>query len=66
MSRVKRGGYIFEFWVGDHPPRHVHVFKDAKFIAKVELDRSLTLMEGKTSRGIKEILKALIEEGRLK
>ncbi|MBI2981331.1 MAG: DUF4160 domain-containing protein [Deltaproteobacteria bacterium] len=46
MGRIRRGGYLFEFWAGDHPPRHVHVLKDRKLIAKVELDERLTLMEG--------------------
>ena len=65
MGRVRRGGYIFEFWVGDHPPQHVHVLKDRKLVAKVELDDQLTLMEGKIDRRIREILKALIKEGEL-
>lgn len=46
MSRIKRGGFIFETWVGDHKPKHVHVFKDGKYIAKVELDEELSVMEG--------------------
>lgn len=66
VGRVRRGGYIFEFWVGDHPPRHVHVLKDRKLIAKVELDEKLTLMEGKLSRKIRKILRILIREGILK
>lgn len=65
MGRIRRGGYIFEFWVGDHPPRHVHVFKDRRLIAKVELDERLTLMEGKVSRRLRMILKSLIKEGAL-
>jgi hypothetical protein len=66
VGRVKRGGYIFEFWIGDHPPRHVHVFKDQKLIARVELDEKLTVMDGKITRRIREILKALKHEGFLK
>lgn len=26
VSRVRRGGFVFVTWVGDHAPRHVHVF----------------------------------------
>lgn len=66
MGRVRRGGYIFQFWVGDHPPRHVHVFKDHKLIAKVELDEHLTLMEGKMNRRLKTIIRSLIKEGLIK
>lgn len=63
MGRIRRGGYLFEFWVGDHPPRHVHVLKDRKLIARVELDERLTLMEGKISRRVRKIIKALIKKG---
>ena len=62
MGRIRRGGYIFEFWVGDHPPRHVHVIKSRKLLAQVELDEKLTLMEGKINRRIQKILKKLMEE----
>jgi hypothetical protein len=65
MGRIRRGGYIFEFWVGDHPPRHVHVLKDRKLIAKVELDEQLSVMEGEIDRRIREILKELVKEGRI-
>ncbi|HSA58666.1 MAG TPA: DUF4160 domain-containing protein [bacterium] len=63
MGRIKRGGYIFEFWVGDHPPRHVHVLKDGKLIAKMELDEALTVMKGKVSRRLRKILRSLVNEG---
>ena len=66
MGRIRRGGYIFEYWIGDHPPRHVHIFKDRKFIAKVELDENLTVMNGYVSRHLREIIKSLIEAGLLK
>ncbi|MBI1870708.1 MAG: DUF4160 domain-containing protein [Chlamydiae bacterium] len=62
MGRIKRGGYIFEFWIGDHFPRHVHVFKNGKFLARVELDVHLTLMEGRITRQIRKILVALMKE----
>ncbi len=66
MGRVRRGGYIFEFWIGDHPPRHVHVFRDRKLVAKVELDDDLTLMEGKVNRKLSKLIRELKEEGKLK
>ncbi|MBI3535812.1 MAG: DUF4160 domain-containing protein [Deltaproteobacteria bacterium] len=66
MGRIRRGGYIFEFWVGDHPPRHVHILKDRRFIARIELNEELTPIEGKINRRIREILKSLLNEGILK
>jgi len=62
MGRIRRGGYIFEFWVGDHPPRHVHIFKDRRFVARVELDESLTVMEGRINKRIRDILRELRNE----
>ena len=66
MGRIKQGGYIFEFWVGDHPPRHVHVIKDRKLLARVELDEHLTLMEGKISGRVRKIIQRLMKEELLK
>ena len=65
MGRVKRGGYIFEFWIGDHPPRHVHVIKDGELLAKIRT-KDLVLMEGHADRKIMEVLKTLIKEGLIK
>lgn len=66
MGRIRSGGYIFEFWVGDHPPRHVHVIKNSKLTARVELDEQLTVMAGKINRRIRKIIKRLKQEGKLK
>lgn len=66
MGRIRRGGYIFEFWVGDHPPRHVHVLKNGRLLARVELDDSLTLMSGKINNRIRKIIGKLKKEGELK
>lgn len=66
MGRIRRGGYIFDFWVGDHPPRHVHVLKGGRLIAKVELDEGLTVMDGKISLRMRKIIQALKKEGKLK
>jgi hypothetical protein len=27
MGKYRRGGYVFITWKGDHPPRHVHVYR---------------------------------------
>jgi len=28
VSKICRGNYVFQMWVGDHSPRHVHVYKN--------------------------------------
>lgn len=65
MGRIRRGGYIFDFWVGDHPPRHVHVLRSGRLLAKVELDEHLTVMMGKVSRRIRRMIRVLQQEGKL-
>jgi len=66
MGRIRRGGYIFEWWKGDHPPPHVHVFDDdAKFIARVNLETMQPIGEGKIDKKIIDVIRELQKEGRL-
>jgi hypothetical protein len=64
MSRIKLGNYIFVAWIGDHSPRHVHVFKDKKCLVKWNID-SWTLMKGKNNMNarILALLEFLRDEG---
>ena len=62
MSRFKRGGFVFVTWVGDHPPRHVHVFRKERLIVKYDLVRQ-KVIEGKMTRKILRHIAALQETG---
>ncbi len=62
MGKIKRGGYVFVTWIGDHAPRHVHVYKDGKFVGKWDLENS-RVMKGRVSREVLKHLAALISEG---
>ena len=64
MGKIKRGGYVFVTWIGDHSPRHVHVYKDGRFILKWDLDNS-RVMKGRVSRAALKHLAALVSEGLL-
>ena len=64
MGRIRRGGYLFISWVGDHPPQHVHVFREGRLIVKWDLDGSRA-MEGEANRKIVRLIRELVEEGRL-
>ena len=66
LGRIRRGGYIFYSWIGDHPPRHVHIVEDGRLIAKVELNDNLRVMQGMISNRIRRILSELIKEGLVK
>jgi hypothetical protein len=51
-------------WTSDHPPRHVHVYREGKLIVKWDLDNDMA-MKGAASAGILRLIRALRSEGRL-
>lgn len=61
MGRVKRGGYIIVWWIGDHVPKHVHIYKDGKQIAKIQVPE-LFVLKGKINKKIEKIIKQLLKE----
>lgn len=64
VTRIKRGGYIFVMWVGDHEPKHIHVFRDDELILKWDaLDRKPIL--GVPGARLKRLLDELEAKGRL-
>ena len=64
MGKVRRGGYVFVTWKGDHPPRHVHAYRDGKLVVKWDLDNKKP-MKGKAARRVLEIIEELEAEGLL-
>lgn len=64
MGRVKRGGYLIEWWIGDHWPKHVHVYDDGREVAKVQVP-SLLVLSGKMTKRLRKILKELLEKGEI-
>jgi Domain of unknown function (DUF4160) len=67
MGRVRRGGYIIKWFIGDHhPPRHVHVEKEnGELLGRLDLER-MTGMEGwQPDRKLLKIIEELRREGRL-
>jgi uncharacterized protein DUF4160 len=64
LGKYRRGGYVFITWIGDHPPRHVHVYRDGKFVVKWDLDNRKA-MQGNASRRILELIAQLESEGLL-
>ena len=55
MGKVRRGNYVFLTWKGDHSPRHVHVYRDAKLVVKWDLENGQP-MEGKASRRLLDLI----------
>ena len=64
MGRIRRGGYVFVTWIGDHPPRHVHVFREGRLLVKWDLEQDQA-MEGAASRKLVRLIHELVEEGHL-
>ena len=62
MGKVRRGGYIFVTWKSDHSPRHVHVYRDGKFVVKWDLENKLP-MTGKASQRVLKLIEELESEG---
>ena len=64
MGKHRRGGYVFITWKGDHPPRHVHVYRDSTLIVKWDLDNQKP-MKGAAPRQILALIADLEAEGLL-
>ena len=63
-ANIGTGGTVFITWKGDHPPRHVHVYRDGKLIVKWDLDNQKP-MKGAATRRILELISELEAEGLL-
>jgi hypothetical protein len=64
MGKLRRGGYVFIWWKGDHSPRHVHVYRDGKLVVKWDLDNERA-MKGSAPKRLIEIIKKIDAEGLL-
>ena len=64
MPKLRRGNFIFVSWIGDHSPRHVHVYKDRRLVVKWDLE-NWAAMKGEPTRRILEHMRDLIDEGKL-
>ncbi len=64
MGKVRRGGYVFITWKSDHPPRHVHVYRDDKLVLKWDLENRLA-MRGEATHRIIALIDELEAEGAL-
>jgi len=64
MGKIRRGGYIFNTWIGDRSPYHVHVYKDGKLVVKWDLEND-EAMKGEASRRVRNLIQQLRDEGEL-
>jgi hypothetical protein len=64
VGKIRRGGYVFINWKGDHEPLHVHVFKDGVEVLKWDLVNDVP-MSGRPTAKILKLIRELVSEGRL-
>ena len=64
MGKIRRGGYVFISWQGDHAPRHVHVYRDGRLVVKWDLEDHVP-MWGAAPRRVLELIEELDSEGLL-
>lgn len=66
MGKVRHSGDIIEWFIGDHRPRHVHVYDSKrKLIGRLDVDR-LAGIEGWTpNHKLIKLITDLKNEGRL-
>jgi len=62
MVKVRRSNYVFLTWIGDHSPRHVHVYKSSRLVVKWDLENWLP-MKGKANRKLLLLIEELNREG---
>jgi predicted NBD/HSP70 family sugar kinase len=54
------------WWIGDHEPRHVHVYdKDGRTITRVDLETMQPMDTPTVERKILTLIRELQDEGRL-
>jgi hypothetical protein len=64
MGKIRRGNFIFVSREGDHPPRHVHVYRDGELVVKWDLELNKA-MKGRATQQILKYIEDLRNEGRL-
>ena len=64
MGKLRRGGFVFVWWKGDHPPRHIHVYRDRKLVVNWDLDNKKAMSARATKRLI-DLIEVLESEGLL-
>ena len=66
MGKIRRSGYTFIWWIGDHRPRHVHVFDKAdRLITRVNLETMQPMDSPQIAGKLLVLLRQLQAEGRL-
>ena len=64
MGKILRSGYIIEWFIGDHRPRHVHVYTSKrKLIGRLDIDRMIGIEGWTPDRKLIKLILDLKHEG---
>lgn len=62
----QKGGYIVEWFIGDHEPRHVHVFDaNGRFLGRLNIETLAALEDWSPSDKLVALIEDLKAEGKL-
>jgi len=64
VAKIRRDGYVFITWKSDHSPKHVHVYRNGKFVLKWDLE-TRKVMKGQATGEVLETIFRLEAEGLL-
>jgi uncharacterized protein YggU (UPF0235/DUF167 family) len=64
VGKIRRDDYVLLTWIGDHSPRHAHVYRDGKLVLKWNIDAWVP-MKGRASAKLIKMLADLRKEGAL-
>lgn len=64
VGKIRRDNYVLLTWIGDHSPRHVHIYRDGKLVLKWNLDAWVP-MKGKATAKLLKMIADLRKEGAL-
>ena len=62
VGKIRRSNFVLLTWIGDHSPRHVHIYRDGKLVLKWNLDAWVP-MKGQATARLLKLLAELRSEG---
>lgn len=66
MGKIRRSGYILEWFIGDQEPRHIHVYDSKRrLIGRFDLDRRVGVEGWHPDKKLIKLIDDLESEGRL-
>lgn len=56
MGRKRIGGFIFEWYIGDHRPYHIHVYKDDVHLGRFDLEQQKPMKDLQMTNTLRQAL----------